>query len=90
MPKVDLEFTGDTDTDLIYVDDHGILSGAGSVSRDLSEGDHALTWFVRGAPGSEYTVSITNPLSAHFSHKATLDQSTKDAGLHWFRVEGDE
>lgn len=53
---------------------------------------HALQWFVRGAPGSSYTIRITRPKEATFEHSATLDLDMKDAGLHWFSItpEADE
>jgi hypothetical protein len=48
--------------------------------------DNALTWFVRGAPGSKYAIEVASPPDAKFKHEGTIDASTKDGGLHWIRV----
>jgi hypothetical protein len=47
-------------------------------------GTNALTWVAVGAAGTTYTISITAPVSAAFSHTATFDSDMKDAGVHWF------
>jgi len=89
MATVEVSYSGDTDVSQVLIDDQRIMVGEGSASIQVPDdgGDHALTWFVRGAPGSTYEVQLTAPETAKFDHGATIDSSTKDAGLHWFKVE---
>ena len=86
MTSVTVSFSGSTDTTQVFVDDVLVLTGPGTVSRPVEPGENSLSWFVRGAPGSSYEIKITDPKSAAFSHQATVDASTKDAGIHWFLV----
>jgi hypothetical protein len=88
MATITVSYKGDTDLSQVFIDDVRVLVGNGTASHQVPDGgqDHALTWFVRGAPGSKYELKITAPAAAKFDHKATIDSSTKDAGLHWFRV----
>lgn len=64
------------------------LSFSGGVARlSLAEGvEHSLQWFVKGMPGSDYSIEISSPDAAKFKHSATLGASLKDAGVHWFHV----
>ena len=89
MATVEVSYSGDTDLDQVFIDDALTLDDTGTASFEVADGgeDHALTWFVRGQPGSMYELKITAPDSAKFEHKATIDSSTKDGGLYWFRVE---
>jgi hypothetical protein len=89
MATVKISYDGDTDLSQIFVDHERVLVGNGTIAHDVKDGsqDHPLTWFVQGAPGSKYDIKITAPASAKFEYKATIDSSTKDAGLYWFRVE---
>jgi hypothetical protein len=89
MAKVSISFGGSTDVSQVKIDDVPVLLGVGKTSVELGGGEeHGIMWFVRGSPGSDYTVEITAPAEAKFTHAATIDGSTKDAGLHWFRVDG--
>ena len=89
MARVKVSYKGDTDLSQVFIDHVRVLVGEGTASHDVADGgeDHAMTWFVRGAPGSTYVLKITAPEAAKFEYKATIDSSTKDAGLYWFRVE---
>ena len=91
MATVKVSYRGDTDLNRVRIDDEDVLigEGTGSFEADPSR-DHALQCFVRGQPGTTYELKITAPDSAKFSRKATVDSSTKDAFLHWFRVDGGE
>ena len=89
MAKVSISFGGTVDVSQVKIDDVPILLGSGNASVELGTGqEHGIMWFVRGSPGSDYTVEITAPDEAKFKHSATIDGSTKDAGLHWFQVSG--
>lgn len=87
MTTVELTFTTTADLFMALIDDKKLTFTSGKAKRDIKEGvDHALTWFVRGAPGSKYTLEITAPPDAKFKAEGVIDASTKDAGLHWIRV----
>jgi hypothetical protein len=89
MATVKVSYSGNTDLSRVRIDDHDVLIGDGTGEFEAQEGrDHALTCFVRGQPGSAYELKITAPASARLSRKATIDGSTTDAFLHWFRVDG--
>lgn len=86
--NVEVSYSGGTDVSQLFVDDRHVLTGpgSGSIKVNAGEEDHALTWFVRGQPGSTYELKITAPKPAVFTYSATIDGSTKDGGLYWFRV----
>jgi hypothetical protein len=88
MAQVSISFDGNTDVSQVKVDDVPVLLGTGTTTVEVGDSgaEHGIMWFVRGAPGSSYTVKITAPEEARFSHEATVDSGTKDAGLHWFRI----
>jgi hypothetical protein len=87
MATVTVSYKGNTDLSQVFIDDVRVLVGEGTASHQVPDGgDHAMTWFVRGAPGSTYELKITAPATVKFDHKATIDASTKDAGLFWFRI----
>ena len=87
MKTVEVRFTKTADLFMALIDDKRLQFTNGVATRDLRENeDHALTWFVRGAPGSKYTIEVASPPEAKFKHEGTIDASTKDAGLHWIRV----
>jgi hypothetical protein len=89
MATVKVSYSGNTDLNRVRIDDEDVVVGEGTGSFEAAAGrDHALTCFVRGQPGTTYELKITEPKSAKFSRKATIDGSTKDAFLHWFRVDG--
>jgi len=52
----------------------------------LDKGNHPLTWHVFGAPGTRYSIEISEPENLKFKHEATLDNEQKDAGLHWIVI----
>jgi hypothetical protein len=88
MPAANFEFKSTGDLFQALVNNQKLSFSGGKASKNLpSNLDHSLTWFVRGAPGSTYRLAITAPNSAKWETTGTLDSSTKDAGIHWFRVE---
>lgn len=46
--------------------------------------EYILDFYVAGPPGTQYAVDITRPPSIGYSHKNTLDASSKDFGYTWF------
>jgi hypothetical protein len=70
----------------LRVDDKDLKITAGGATVKAKPGNHALTWAVRGAAGTKYTVKITAPKEAVFSHTDTFDEEQFDAGLKWFKI----
>jgi hypothetical protein len=62
------------------------FDGNGQATGQGTPGNNSLTWVVLGGANSTYTIAITSPGSAVFSHTGTLDSSMKDAGVHWFSI----
>jgi hypothetical protein len=54
--------------------------------KPLPDGEHVIQWFVEGSPEDEYTISITRPDNAAFTHTDKLDSSRRDAGHKWFKI----
>jgi hypothetical protein len=85
MPKVTVTKKGPV-TIKVQIDGQNISFQGNTATPTVSAGEHALQWFVRGAPGQSYAVVITKPKESEFSHEGKLDSNQKDAGLTWFTV----
>lgn len=70
----------------VMVDDAVLKLKGGEATVKVQPGNHTLTWAVRGAAGTKYTIKITAPKEAIFSHTDTFDEEEFDAGLKWFKV----
>ena len=87
MPAtVDVTISVQAEIAKILVDDKTVKLTAGTATVKVKPGNHTLTWAVRGAAGTKYTVKITAPKEAVFSHTDTFDEEQFDAGLKWFKV----
>lgn len=84
MPRVDVKAVGQLIK--VFIDGTRVTLTGGKGGRDIAGGEHAISWNVRGAPGSGYSVQITAPAAAVFKKEAKLDDSQMDAGLHFFKV----
>lgn len=62
------------------------IAGDGTGTASVPPGQHALSFAVRGAAGTTYTVRITAPASAKYTHSDTFDDAEFDQVLHWFTV----
>ena len=71
----------------VLLDDVVILNGSGERTVEgLNVGEKfILTWFVKGAAGSTYSVKVDSPDSAKTSVKKTLGSGGKDFGGFTFR-----
>jgi hypothetical protein len=61
-----------------------LTNGTGVVS--VEPGKHAISWVVRGARGTTYTLQITKPTEAKLTRGDTFDEVGMDAGVAWFTV----
>jgi hypothetical protein len=85
MPKITVTKKGPV-TMKVQINGVNLSFKGNTGTRNVAAGEHAFQWFVRGAPGQAYTVAITKPKAAEFSHEGTLDDTQRDAGLKWFKV----
>lgn len=90
MQTIKLKFSGSVDVFAVRIDDKKVSFTAGEASPKVQPGQHALTWFVRGVPGSTYKLDITEPASIKATRGGTLDEDMKDAGVHWFLLKEEE
>lgn len=91
MPTVKVKFEGDTDIRRAFLNDKALtFDSDGEAQRNLAPGRHALSWFVRGTPGTEFSIAITEPEGSKFKVEDTIDPGTRDGGFKLFTVGGDE
>ena len=86
MAHVIVKFNGTVGLLSASIDGKKLTFSNGTATKNLRQEEHALQWFVKGAPNSNYQVEITAPSEAKFSHEAQLDAAMKDAGVHWFSI----
>lgn len=87
MKQVDFEYTTDGDLLLALVDGQQLGFQNGKATALVSENVyHSLVWFAFGPPSTKYSIAITAPADASFSHQDTHDENGHDSGLHWFKV----
>ncbi len=90
MPKVDVsvKVSGAT-VRKVWIDGVGLtFDGHGEGTRSVTANTyHPLQYMVRGAPGTKYSVAITDPPSVTNEHNGTFDSSQVDMGGWWFNVE---
>ncbi len=65
----------------LYVDNNLIAKNSDSISFELEEGkDYILHWFVSGAEGTRYSISISSPREAEYQVTRRLPEAGKDIG----------
>jgi hypothetical protein len=65
-----------------------VLDRPGTTTIPLEEGKlHNLTYFVKGRPGQKYVVKITDPPSAAWTDRDTVDSDGKVTGQHRIRLQ---
>jgi len=70
----------------VFIDGIRLHFKGQTATKDVPAGEHVISWVVRGAPGSTFSVAITAPSDAEFSKEAKLDTSMLDAGVHFFQI----
>ena len=70
----------------VFIDGIRLQFNGSSSSKEVPAGEHVISWVVRGAPGSSFSVAITAPSSSTFSKEAKLDSTMLDAGVHFFQT----
>ena len=73
----------------LYMDNQLILKDSAEVCVDLDAGsEYVLFWYVKGLPGSTYSITISSPREAEYQLTKTLVASGKDHGSFHFSVAG--
>jgi hypothetical protein len=74
----------------VWIDDKFVPLRDGLGTLTVKAGSHhAISWRVRGAPGTRYTIEITAPEEANLKRGDTFDEDGFDAGVAWFKINGD-
>jgi hypothetical protein len=69
----------------LYLDNKLIMQNSDSVTVELEEGtEYIVHWFVRGAPGSSYSITISSPREAQYQLTKMIGKNKKDFGEHKF------
>lgn len=51
----------------LYLDNKLIMQNSDSITMELQEGqEYIVHWFVRGVPGSSYSITISSPKEAQY------------------------
>jgi hypothetical protein len=87
MAKIEVDISVKAGVAKVWIDGTQVrlVESAGRAKVDPGS-DHAVSWAVRGAPGTKYSVAITAPKEARMTHTDTFDAAQFDAGLAWFKV----
>ncbi len=69
----------------LYLDNKLIIQNSDSVSVELEEGqEYIIHWFVQGAPGNPYSITISSPRDAQFQLTRAIVKNKKDFGAYRF------
>ncbi len=70
----------------LEIDEAPVTLTDGEASVTVPPGKHDITWAVRGAAGTKYSIAISAPKEAAFSHTDTFDEEQFDTGVKTFTV----
>jgi len=71
----------------LYIDNQLILQDSEIATYDLEcGGEYIVFWYVKGPPGSTYSITISSPREAEYQLTKTLLTSGKDEGSFRFVV----
>lgn len=68
----------------VLVDGRDVSLASGEAELRIRAGEHVMTWFVLGAPGTRYVISVARSGSTIFTTSGTVDDSGQEAGAHHF------
>ncbi|MFZ5999310.1 MAG: hypothetical protein ACOYW3_02295 [Bacteroidota bacterium] len=70
----------------LYLDNQLIMQNSDSVTVELEEGqEYIVHWFVKGTPGSSYSITISSPKEAQYQLTRCIPRSKKDFGTYSFK-----
>ena len=65
----------------LYLDDELIIENSDSITMELEDGKECIMhWFVKGTPGSSYSITISSPREAQFQLTKVIGKGDKDWG----------
>lgn len=71
----------------LYVDNQLILKDSDATRIDLDcNAEYIVFWYVKGPPGSSYSITISSPREAEYQLTKTLLASGKDQGSFRFVI----
>jgi hypothetical protein len=69
----------------LYLDNQLIMQNSDSVTMELEEGqEYIVHWFVRGVPGSSYSITISSPRDAQYQLTRIVGNGRKEFGGYEF------
>ena len=65
----------------LYLDNKLIMQNSDSVTMELEEGqEYIVHWFVKGTPGSSYSITISSPKEAQYQLTKVIGSGRKVVG----------
>ncbi len=65
----------------LYLDNKLIMQNSDSVTMELEEGqEYIVHWFVKGTPGSSYSITISSPKEAQYQLTRVIGSGRKVVG----------
>lgn len=69
----------------LYLDNELIMQNSDSATVELEEGrEYIVHWFVKGTPGSSYSITISSPREAQYQLTRVVDKSGKAISVFRF------
>lgn len=70
---------------MLYLDNELIMQNSDSTTVELEEGkEYIVHWFVKGTPGSSYSITISSPREAQYQLTRVLDRGGRGFGFFNF------
>ena len=70
----------------LYLDDKLIMQNSDTLTMELEDdAEYIVHWFVKGVPGSSYSITISSPREAQYQLTRVVVISEKDSGSFRFR-----
>lgn len=86
-PKLVVSVYAGASTLWLYLDDQLILRDSSEATIELLPGsEYVVFWYVKGLPGSTYSICISSPREAEYQLTKTLLGSGKDHGSLLFSI----
>jgi hypothetical protein len=85
-PGRDVAISGRAEAIKVWVDGERVPLTNGEAVVRVDPGQHAISWAVRGAPGTSYSLQITRPREAKLARGDTFNEVGLDVGVAWFTV----
>jgi hypothetical protein len=71
----------------LFLDNNLIMQNTDSLTLELNNAEaYIVHWFVRGMPGSSYSITVSSPKEAQFQLTRGIAGSGKDYGAFQFKA----